>query len=778
MSVSILQSTKWTLDLAARLRKKKLSLTPIPRRQPCKSLPYPVRRRVPYSQPEFENTEPDNTASLLMRPQQEIAARGAHDCIDEMSGLERQLFEDPRFVSVRDSGEPLLFVQRSEENPPEYGGLDSDAEEYLGRSTELAKVTTEDSQLPSNLSWGQMRSLQRRIENIQHVQSMTTSALTRYISDTFPDHPMEKVFPILLEASNHSDTEISIPDYEARAIILLSGTVIATIGDKTISLEKNLEVFELDGPCSIKFHHPETLEEDVLLAIGVPSIEDGRLQTSMDCLCRSLQTLGSINVEAVTDEESLPGRGLSFYSQINPSLKGLLPDIRQLSRDIPDNVDDQKKLWSRETNEKIPFLSWRIKRKLRTLDEVLTLDIDSAYHGSGYVPPSPRWDMIIEDQQSSSIEAADERKMRFEALHKVAKRIETQTSAKHFRNRIRPLNQADRDIARKFSMTGSPSPLQICKQKFEKLLRNRKYAVARCPLCGLEFITAPVYQDYRDAYLHATGQIEHPPSHSSAKVRCPRHHPKSYWEAVGGERYEILEQYPITAVPKALSSFSAKGETVDVLAVRTWLAFDRDRQVTPAEYEYELTCKACGHSFHRICSKEDKKNTVCPNCKATPKHGNKRILWSAIFTMSDFREVSKQKFQRESWWKRDRSKAFEDINLKKSQWNTIYDQLRVQQERIRGHYLRTIDKRSSSQRKGAWSKSRRQAMQILRDLFHDCETYIELREFLSMATQQKINPKTGDIIERSLMDRVTPGDELRIRIAIEKQKKKLASNMI
>jgi len=782
-SPSVLEVVEWILEFTRSLQEKEVNPSCVPIRK--KTFFPPLRRKIPYYQSRTEKEDSNNIAAILLRPQQEIPIKGAQESIDELSALNRQLFEDPRFVPVNNGGEFVLFVQESEEIPPEFGGLDLDAEEYIGNSTSLAKIITEKESLSTDLSWNKLRSLQRKIQTIEDSYSLTAPALEYYIADAFPDNPMEKTSPILLEPNQDIRVKIEIPEKEARAIILLSGEVILKEENReNFSLDKDHEIFEIDGPTSVEIFSSPDIEQDSLLAIGTPCLENGRIQTSMDCLARSISSLDFVNQDIASTEEleetfEKDSEEPSYYSQFGQTSSGILPDINDLGEEIPQSIDDQITLWKRETNEKISIEKWRIRKKLRKLDELLTLKIDSAYHGKGYIPPSPKWNMITEFESPSASKAASERLLYFEALHKAAKMIGNQAEAKEFRNRIRILNQQDKELVLKYSVKeydNKSSALEKHKQKFISLLKSKQYIVALCPLCGLEFISAPTYQDYRDAYFLATDQQDRASSlmlleKEPTKVQCPRKHPKAYWNRIGGEHYKILEKYDLNAVPPSiLAKARTKKNTEDVLSSKIWVAFDRRRETVPAIYKYELSCKECENSFTVTIPKQNLKNVICPACNISTKNCKVKKRWSDLFFLSNYSEVSKQSFQDDSWWWKDRSQAFEKIYLKKSQWNTIYNQLRIQQERLRGHYLRTVDNRTSSQRRESWLNARNQAMEIMRDLFSDCETNKELSEFMFFATKQTIDSKTGEILERSLMDRVSPGDEFRIRIAIEKKK--------
>lgn len=779
---SILQPTEWTLNLLKAIRKEEIFLRVIPRKRPVPKV-FPVRRRIAYCPLEFGNTNrTETTAEALQQLQAEIPIRGMHEAIDQLPQSTRQLFEEQRFVSVKENGSSILFIKQDDFNQIS-GGADLDAEQQMGISTPATRYFAGED-LPSDLPWPKLRKLQRQVEDLQQsTPFFSAPALAKYLADVCPDHPMDNVQPVLLEQGVLPKTEISILEGESKAVILLLGTAKAEVDDKVILLEdeENHEVFEIDGPANLLL---TTHSQEALLAVGSPEVEEGRLQTYMDCLSRALNSLGSVNMSSAGDsgseefdfeedseesEEDSSVIGLSFFTQ---STKYILPSLSELNRDLPSTSEDQKILWHKETAGKINFNEWYIRRKLRTLDEILTLDIDSPYHGQGYIPPSPRWSRIVEEPVHSAIKAAEEREERFKVFHAVAKRVDSLSMAKTFRQRIRPINQADKQRAIDWSVPSKGqkglSAFETHRQRFKRLLKDLSVFLIKCPLCGIQFVSGPSYKDYRQAYLVAVGRED--PSTLDIKetnYHCPRHHPPSYWDAVGNEQYQVLERHPITKVPVAYAPPKARanGNFVNLLENRCWLAFDRQRTVIPPEFSFSLVCKTCGTEFSTICSRKDLDSVPCPRCKVAPKDKTK---WHHLFIHKSSEQVTGTTYYEDSWWYKDRAKAFEDMFLKKSQWHTIYDQLRIQQERIRQHYLSTVSKDSAPVRKRLWRENCDKAMTILRSLFQGCDGKADYKELLRLAEEQKRHPVTGAIITRSLFDQITLGDEQRVRIATDK----------
>jgi hypothetical protein len=808
------------------------------------------RTKVPYYREDFEIDDggpaSHSDAKRIQAPQAEIMFGGAGDAIDRLSSMDRMLYEASEFI-VAGGADPSLFRMRDEIGalratikkrnakgelvPTAFaeagaGGMDLDAAGLFDPEADLVDMVNKYG----HAKWVELKRDQRTNEYQRDAWQTHAPALLVYIADIVPDHPMEAASPILLEPEGQV-AQVFVPEHESRAVLLLHGEVNMYIVDEgnidRRVLESTIEVTEIDGPCHIIFEPLDDAIEDALLIVGKPVVDPERMAAIDDLQVRAMaspigyqdSTRLSQSPDILIDDEEIDydiecipedmRENAEFGLRIFQGRLGILPDINELGSDIPNDWEQQVKLYQKETAGTISLERWRVAKKLRKLEDELTTRLDSAYLGHGYVPPMLRWEKILEEEHSSSVEAAERRIEMAEALLKFAKRVDTLPKMQEFRERLFKMNQADKALANLWS---PKTMLEPAKLKFKNKLAGERFRRVRCNICGTTFVCAPKYATYLAAYKYAVGheiaeltteleqakqngaknvaKIEKQlkllnilPSHA---IKCYHKHDPEAERMLGDKLYTILQDDPLTAV--RTNKRDAKGNLIveNTLRKKTWHWFERRRQNISPQMQYRIRCLHCDKLHDRVCAKDEVKQASCPACGTTKRL---RVEKSRQLTKPEFRDDSR-------WWK-DRTEAFEQLNATQAQWNTIYKQLWIQQDRMQQCFLsqgEKGDKTPLHERKAAWKAERDMAWDALKTAFQACTTLHDLLAFERSLTHQivadrlsekeqttlikegKSIPQPGDIIRRSPLDRLTFGDEKKIRVAIEQRRTNIAHN--
>lgn len=733
------------------------------------------RRQVPYFRDDFDEVVSTHSVSQrLLAPSKEIMFGGVGDCIDKFGLMDRILYEADQFIAV--SGPiPSLFKMKDEIGDPSIVGLDLDAQEPFNSEKYLARMISEQK----DSSWSTLKRLQHLVEQKETAWQSYVPVISRYLSDILPNYPMEETSTVLLEPEGQV-IQIPVPKSESRMVVLLSGEATLFIlkdheYERKILASPN-QFTEIDGPCFIILEPTEDMETDSLLVIGRPVINPEKMMPGDDMLIRAVQSprgyedsllFSDEEEDEDQDSENIGVRSTQTYS-------GILPDISSLGDELPSDLSEQALLWHKETAGTIPMDQWRVRKKLKKLDDELTTRLDSAYLGHGYVPPSVRWERIVEEELSAPTEAAEARAEIVQALLRSAKKITSLQELQQFRTKIFPLNQTDKKLVNTWSHKSTNkkiSALDSAKEVFQHVLITQRVQKIRCNICGTIFVHMPKYQTFLKAYQQAlTGTSSDPLP--MEPIHCWKNHyqmrsiiPEEKW-------YTVLVDEPITAV--TMFKKGKEGTPENLLDRKVWYWFDRRRETSPGTSKYRLKCNYCKTVQDHICTTGTVSSILCLHCG---KEGS--------FEIKRSKQVKPPRFQEDSRWWRDRTKAFQDLNATQTQWNNIYKQLWIQHDRIQQCYLlqnvRDV-KPSVQERRADWKAQRDLIWDALKASWKTCLTLSDVRIFETAIYQQVIATKSsehyqaGDIIKCSPIDRLTFGDEAKIRHAISRKRLEIAAD--
>jgi hypothetical protein len=829
---SILETQTWLDTIEFYRKPTKGHIIPVVQRRDSRPSHPGRRSQIPYQREEFAKREHRQKTDFerMTAPQDGIMTGTAQDTIDEMPGMDRMEFESIEYIAV---GGNLFKMRDSVADAKDMdvmcgGGIDLDTIRPLNQEEQILQMIDR-----KDADWSRMKREKDDNIELENAWSMYAPALLSYLLDSIPDSPFSEVSPALLEPGGQI-AEVDIPEGDQRSFVLLHGAVELTVDDSEKQQSRILiqthQVITIHGPCHILLIPVEGEEDDCLVAVAridMTTPADDMLAKAMS------STTGYDNIERVSDtpapllddaeepeEEyaeffpddleswdaplpSLGGRGPRIKS-------GILPNITELGQDIPKDPEVRSLLWHRETAGSISIEEWQVRKKLRRLEDELTIRLDSAYIGRGYIPPRVRWARIIEDQPSLPAEAKEDRIEYAQGLHRTAKNVRTLPAEQEFRQRIRPLNQADRAIANKWSpnpikerianqWVEKPAPLAVQMAEFTELLSSKKILQLRCKMCNTTFRHSPKYDVYEAVYNFVTGQngyeihtdedgkifrIPDKPMYYEATPKC--------WRCRYSE-FEVLVEESLSAVTQILQG-GRKTIVDNVLRKKVWHWFERRRKYSPAVYKYRLRCRSCSRLHDRIAPVKQLKSITCLSCEVQgtavrPREnmpplvkGHSSKAQFLILKQMKMKDASKQTDSR--WW-RDRTEEFRTLSCTAPQWNTIYAQLAIQKNRITRSYLDRKDQ-LPGERSIAWQNDRDAAWAKLKDAFQQTETKEDIQRFEQMAWQQKIAAfrdskkriKGGDILELSLIDQVRFADEDRIKQAVAAKKTKIKDSKV
>lgn len=639
-----------------------------------KSRVFPLERHrradhASYSREEFEGEEEGNwtsDAEFLSAPSEEVMYGSPHSIIDNMPSMVRLMIEDPSWIYY---GNRIL---RGED-----------------------PVTTAKAILPDG-SYEFPNAAGYDLDEADDMEHTGSQSLVSFMRDLFPAYISTEIHPVILNKA--TPIHFNILEDQKRLIASLAGeaTITLEFPNKVICTKilHAQSILCLDRICQITVR----TKDEAFLLLALATEED----SSDDMLDQALAH-GYSDINILSDETEEEESNESFPSLHESNIKSsFIPDLSSLEKVIPAEKEKRDLLWAKETSRKIPINEWILRKKTVALKNLLCSRLDSPYLSQGYVPPSPVWKRIMQEQQASTSEAADRRKELFASLLAQAKIVSSVVELygpdrkSGFYGKIRALNQEDKDLVLRWS----EKPTKI--------------------------------------KLESGEMLEQPSSFKQGRDK--------------------LEQELI-----------AKGIDKPIREKTLWHHFDRVAARLDAVYLYKASCSLCNSNHEIKATFKEKKKAVCPDC------GNKMIQFHGSKLYSPAKVID------DSVWRQRKAEAFQDLNLTKDQWNTIYQQLEIQKQRI--HEISPIQSGIEAEgRKTGWQTKRQQILEEVRDFFRDCTDIRDLMDFKAYLYKQivaptedpKHNVHRGDIIVLSPIDQVTFGDERRIRAACTAKSKQLA----
>lgn len=684
------------------------------------------RRNVPYQREEFEEREKLflSDADIMRMPSDEVMYGSPHHVIDDMHPLQRMLIEEQSFISFSDRVFRMV-------DPV------TQARSLIGGKKLVWQTNERGERIPSWIpSYADPVYTSYEFENGGGVDqediedwkySGTSPVLLNLAQDLMPEHQSDEAQLIVLERLMEKD--IPVPKSGDIIIAVTAGNVLVTVRS-----EHDAKEYELGENQKMPVFGPKLItltcisEDDCIIVIGKTIIGN----EPDDVLTKVMKT-GYQDVYLTQDprsdfrfphedayEEDEEERVVE-YNQYNLHVTtGLLPGVEDLKDVIPSDPEEQKQLWMRETGMRITQSEWRVRRKHRKIMDVLSLGIDSPYLGRGFKPPTPRWQRIWQESPSVGSHRADERKMYFEALHAEAKKISSYPE-----------------------LYGS----RIWDCRFCGVANHHTGHQCSSPYCEKDYAnTTGFYGRIREKNIQDR-DLAREWSEKPRRVKVKQPDGSEEWETIPSMFHQKREAY--------INRLREKGMPDRVIQRKVWHWFDREGKKTAAVYEHSIKC-SCGARFVRSVPAAERHLLECPTCK----QADKAISVSSRIAHNSKGDPLGSKTTEESVWRQRRSEAYQDLWCTKSQWNTIYSQLKIQRHRINLAEKLTGD--------------RSKAYNILRRLFADCETFADLKQFKELAYKQRID-KLGNILEPSLMDRVSFGDEKRVRLAWYRRWREIAT---
>jgi hypothetical protein len=572
-------------------------------------------------------------------------------------------------------------------------------------------------------------------------------ALIAFARDLCPDNEFSFVRPIIIEAQSSIFTDA--PTNAEYILIPISGIVNISIPSPRgeILLSEVLEadtktIIRIDGPCPVVIENKADYEDSIVLLAEVSLETEDMLDLAVSSGQYQDPSIVAIDPESsfvAFIDSSVKEKEDEFDNEFGCDIEeeedevpvgkvsmtatsGIIPDLSNLGYGIPLDKEEQDILWKKETACKIPKRIWRNKKKVHELISRLSNRFDSPYFARGHLIPKPNWVRIIQERHSFLADAAMRREQTFSSLLAEAKSMKTaidlygEDRQSGFYGKIRKINALDRDIVNKWSEKPG---------KVKDKNGNWKEIPSR-------------FQVLREKYIERLKKGGFSDKEIDAKVW-------HWFDRKGGKQEAVYEHllrcHNRDCNLKEIEVTVKKEKIRDKLFVHT---------CTLGEIT-EIKCPSCGvKPFERLVSR-----------LAEDRYGKKRTS----HTVDD------------SIWRQDRTKAFAELTLRRSQWDVIYKQLEIQKERMHQAVNRTPGS-TFYNRQRAWNKNRDNAMSVMRGIFLDIENRKELDFFREEIYRQVIKhlpDGSGYIMKPSLIDYVSFGDEINIRAAILKKSKEISS---
>ena len=685
------------------------------------------RRNVPYQRVEFEGEEKLflSDADIMRAPSDEVMYGSPHHIIDNMNMLQRMLVEEQSFISFSNRifrmVDPVTQAKSLTGDKRLVWQIDKEGK----KTSSWTPVQTNLSEISYEFSNGGGMD-QEEISDWRH--GGTSPVLLSLAHDLMPEHQCDEAQVIILEHLMEQD--IPIPKSSDVMIAIVSGDITITVRSENDAKEYKLSTNQkmpVYGPKLVTLTC--TSDNDCIIVIGktmIGNIPEDMLTKAMSLGYQDVYLMHDKrdqktqhNKEEYTEDNN---ESLVEYTQYNLHMvTGLLPSFSEINADIPKDPQEQKVLWRTQTGGSIPQNEWRIRLKHRKIIDILSVGIDSPYIGRGFRPPAPRWQRIMQELPSLSSYKADERRLYFEALHIEAKKVSSYSE-----------------------LYGT----RIWECHFCKTTNDHTGHHCSNPHCKEYFAnTTGFYGKIRQKNVEDRDLVRKW-SEKPQKIKIKQDDGTEIWKTIPSVFHQKRKEYA--------DKLRNTGEyTEKSISRKLWYWFDRENNKRKAIYEHLVDC-ICGAKFTKSAPVSETQSLKCPTCKQI----GKVINIKSKIAHDTKGEILGSKTTEESIWRQHRSKAFQELWCTKSQWNTIYCQLKIQRYRI------SLIERSTDNRTKAYN--------IMRSLFSDCNTYIDLKEFKELIYQQKIE-KDGTISKLSLIDKVSFNDEKRIRIAWTKRWKEIAA---